>query len=71
MWGPEIYIFIRFPSDSGAGETRFYIVEGKEGQKKNQWKALTIKFLSLALWEKLNWLSSLISLVTLTEIVVS
>ena len=59
VWGPEIYIFIRFPSDSGAGETQFYIVEGKEGQKKKQWKALTIKFLSLALWEKLNWLSSL------------
>lgn len=36
MWGPEIYIFIRFPSDSGAGETQFYIVEGKEGQKKKK-----------------------------------
>lgn len=31
VWGPEIYIFIRFPGDSGAAWTQFYlIVEGKE-----------------------------------------
>ena len=44
MWGPEIDIFIRFPSDSGTGETQFYIVEGKEGQGKKNEKHLKLYF---------------------------
>lgn len=44
VWGPEIYIFIRFPSDSGTGETQFYIVEGKKEQKKINEKHLKLYF---------------------------
>lgn len=49
VWGPEIYIFFRFPDDVRAGCTQFYLTLLKEKRgRKNLWEAFKIECLSLA-----------------------